>query len=154
MPHVKFTAPVDADVGKIWETLAAFGHISEWHPDIRHSEIVNSIEEGTPGAIRYLDMSDGTTIREELLLLDGHNMTLSYRFTDSPLPWSNYVCTIKVTSCSDAPSPTVTSSVSWSARFDVKVSGTELANEMLLRRMIMTSYHGLKSYLAVDGISE
>lgn len=45
MPHVTFTAPVDIGASRIWAILSAFGHIVDWHPDIRDSRIVNGLPE-------------------------------------------------------------------------------------------------------------
>lgn len=149
MPHVTFTAPVDTGASRIWAILSAFGHIADWHPDIRDSRIVNGLAETTPGAVRHLNLQDGGIIEEELLTLEPTSMTLSYRFTLSPLPWDNYVCLIKVEEQENA-TGVIDTLVTWSASFDVQESGKDAENEVLLRQMILTGYNGLRTFCSLN----
>ncbi|WP_172741545.1 SRPBCC family protein [Citrobacter youngae] len=146
MPSKNFTGPVEADIREIWTTLSGFGHIADWHPDITSSRIDNGMPETMPGAVRHLDMRDGNVIKEELLTLDPELMTLSYRFTHSPLPWDNYVCVIRVSEQKNA-AGTLVSQVCWSATFDVRNPGEEAINEARLHQMMVTSHSGLRAFL-------
>lgn len=146
MPRVNFTASVNKDAAIVWKTIAAFGQIADWHPDIKSSRIENGLSDTVPGAIRHLDMQDGNIIREELLALDNLAMTLSYRFLDSPLPWDNYVCALEVKNQQNS-SGALETQVTWFAEFEVQKRGTDAENEALLRQMILTGYNGLKSFL-------
>jgi len=91
-------------------------------------------------------MQDGNVIKEELLTFDPVLMTLSYRFTLSPMPWDNYVCVINVSEQKDAAGIFI-SEVCWSATFDVRNPGEEAINETRLHQMMITSYTGLRAFL-------
>ena len=92
MSHAVVKKTVHAPVDAVWETLSQFGGIEEYVP-----AIVSCVLEGSGlGARRTLVFGDGATVLEELVALDDRQRTLSYAILDSPLPFDDYLATIRV----------------------------------------------------------
>ena len=144
MPMVEFSAVLDSNVGNAWGVLKKFGEIHKWHPSIVESSIEDNQPDGLVGCIRRLTLADGAVVRERLLSVDDHNITLSYRFEEAPLPLDNYVATVKLASLTGQPK----TFINWSATFDLQDANTADAYQELIRELIMDGHNGLQLFLA------
>lgn len=140
---VELAAPPD----KTWEAIKDYDGLHNWHPAFASDEITKG-KNNAKGAVRVLTLKDGGKITEELLAYSAKGMNMKYRITDSPLPITAYVSTIKVTPSKDGGSV-----VTWSSTFKGKDAqpkeGTDDASLKKLVSGVYTSgFDNLKTMLA------
>jgi len=98
---------------KTWEMIKDFDGWQNWHPAIGSTDIPKG-KGNAKGTVRVLTTKDGAKITEELLVHSDKSMSYQYRITNSPLPVTNYVSTIKVVKSKGG------STVVWSSSFKAK----------------------------------
>jgi mxaD protein len=123
-----------------WETIKDFDGWQYWHPAIANTNIIKG-KGNTKGTVRVLTTGDGAKITEELLRHDDKSMTYQYKFTDSPLPVSNYVSTIKIVKTKDG------SAVVWSSSFVAKQGTTDEDAKKVITGIYTAGLDNLKSKL-------
>jgi Polyketide cyclase / dehydrase and lipid transport len=103
----KTTAP--GEPGKVWEIVADFCSIKDWHP------AVVDCQETTEGGdtVRTLSLKGGGKIKEKLL--DSDDESYTYEILESPLPVKNYKAKLWVEEDERSPDRTV---IHWDAEFD------------------------------------
>lgn len=143
MPMVEFSAVLDSDTGHAWSVLKKFGEIHKWHPSIVESSIEDNQPDGLVGCVRKLTLADGAVVRERLLTVDDRNLTLCYRFEESPLPLDNYLATVKLVSLTGQ-SKTF---INWSASFDLQDLNTAYHYQELIRGLIVDGHNSLQLFL-------
>ena len=149
-PTLSVTEKVElaAPAAKSWEAVKNFDGLHTWHPGFASTEITKG-ENNRKGAVRVLTLKDGgAKITEELLGWNDKKMMMKYRITDSPLPITGYVSTIKV-----APLKSGGSVVTWSSTFKGKsAKPKEGEDDASLKKLISGVYTGgfdnLKSMLS------
>ena len=83
---------LDAPIEKAWAAVRAFDGVVNWNPGVTGAKL----ESGTPtetGAVRHLDIADGSVYRETLLAHSDLDHFYTYDIIDSPLPVTNYIST-------------------------------------------------------------
>ncbi len=83
---------LDAPIDRVWAAVRAFDGVVNWNPGVTGAHL----ESGAPtetGAIRHLDIADGSVFRETLLAHSDHEHFYTYDIIESPLPATNYVST-------------------------------------------------------------
>lgn len=143
MPVVKFNATVQAEAGRVWKTLRQFGRISEWHPAISRSEIEENQPDGLPGCRRRLVLADGAVLREQLLMVDEGQQSLSYRFIESPLPVDNYVATVSLVPLSGRNETVIV----WRASFEARSQNEAQKMEESVMELITSGHKSLAEFL-------
>ena len=86
------SAVIGAPIDRVWAAVRAFDGVADWNPGVTGARL----ETGSPtgvGAIRHLDIIDGTVFRETLLAHSDLEHFYTYDILESPLPCSNYVST-------------------------------------------------------------
>ena len=81
---------IDAPIELVWNTVRRFDGVAAWNPGV----VAATLESGKPtevGAIRKLDIADGSIFRETLLAHSDLERFYTYDIIESPLPCSNYV---------------------------------------------------------------
>ncbi len=81
---------IDAPIERVWQTVRRFDGVAAWNPGVTAARL----EHGTAtevGAVRALDIVDGSLFRETLLAHSDREHFYTYDIVDSPLPCSNYV---------------------------------------------------------------
>ncbi|MBP2230247.1 uncharacterized protein YndB with AHSA1/START domain [Azospirillum agricola] len=107
---VRESARIAAPIGKVWEQVAAFCAIANWHPAVEGC----TLRQG--GAVeRELALKGGGAIEERLLASSDQKHRLRYTLLTGPLPVADYVSTIRL-SAVDAN----TTRVVWSSHFKAK----------------------------------
>jgi mxaD protein len=114
MSNVIETACVPMDAATLWQKIGAFGAVGNWHP------MLSSVDsEGdNVGSIRTAHGKDGSTQIERLLYFDATTHTYRYKMESTPMPINDYVGEFHVEDNGDG-----TSTVEWSAQFDVAEIG-------------------------------
>ena len=83
---------IEAPVDRVWAAVRAFDGVVRWNPGVTAARM----ESGTStsvGAIRHLDIVDGTVFRETLLAHSDLEHFYTYDIVEGPLPCRNYVST-------------------------------------------------------------
>ena len=81
---------IDAPIDRVWATVRRFDGVANWNPRVTNA----TLESGLPtevGAVRKLDIVDGSVFRETLLAHSDLEHFYTYDIIDSPLPCRNYV---------------------------------------------------------------
>ncbi len=81
---------IDAPIDKVWAAVRRFDGVANWNPGVTAAVL----ESGLPtevGAIRKLDIADGSVFRETLLAHSDLEYFYTYDIIESPLPCRNYV---------------------------------------------------------------
>ncbi|WP_428423107.1 SRPBCC family protein [Methylibium sp.] len=109
------TEKVDLPVApaKAFDTIKDFDGWQGWHPAVASTEITKG-KGNAKGTVRVLTTKDGAKITEELLSYSSSSMSYKYRITDSPLPVTGYVSTLKVAKAKGG------STVVWTSSFKAK----------------------------------
>ncbi len=90
--HVSRSMIIDAPIDRVWAAVRSFDSVAAWNPAVTNARI----ETGSPtatGAIRHLDIADGTVFRETLLAHSDVDHFYTYDILESPLPVTGYVST-------------------------------------------------------------
>ncbi len=81
---------IDAPIETVWQLIRRFDGVDRWNPGVSTA----SLETGAPtevGAIRTLEIVDGSVFRETLLAHSDIDRFYTYDILNSPLNCSNYV---------------------------------------------------------------
>ncbi len=136
MGSVKVVETVNASADQVWELFRDFGGIT------RFSQGIDSctVEGEGLGAVRTITMGGGLKLQERLEAFDDGGRTLSYAIIgDHPLPFDNYLSTVKVVDQGDA------CTVEWSSTYDPK--GTEDQASGLIQGIYKGGIAGIKKTL-------
>ena len=83
---------LDAPIEKVWAAVRAFDGVVNWNPGVSGARLESGHATET-GAIRYLDIVDGSAFRETLLAHSDLEHFYTYDILESPLPVTGYVST-------------------------------------------------------------
>lgn len=120
--HVTKSATIDADAGKVWDTVKNFDGLNTWHPAVAKDEIVSGTNNKV-GAVRLLTLKDGGTIKEKLLGYNAEAHMFKYSILEGVLPVSSYTSTFVVKSAGKGKA-----TVTWSGNFKRKNVGAKPAD--------------------------
>jgi NADPH2:quinone reductase len=104
---------IDAPIDAIWRLLRDFNSHESWHPAIATSRIEASEPADSVGAVRVFQLSDGSTLREQLIALSDRERQLTYCLLEAPLPLMEYVATLRLRQVTEGDRTFVT----WESRF-------------------------------------
>ena len=83
---------IDAPIEKVWQAIRRFDGVAEWNPGVTAARL-ESGQSTEVGAVRALDIVDGSVFRETLLAHSDLEHFYTYDIIESPLPCSNYIAT-------------------------------------------------------------
>jgi polyketide cyclase/dehydrase/lipid transport protein len=110
-----FTSSViDAPAGRVWAVIRDFNALPAWHPLIAESHIEGGLTADQVGCVRNFRLVDGGKLREQLLTLSDRDYQCTYSILDSPMPLTNYIATLQLTTVTDGDR----TFAEWSAQFD------------------------------------
>ena len=81
---------IDAPIERVWQTVRRFDGVDNWNPGV----VKASLESGAAtevGAVRRLEIVDGSLFRETLLAHSDLEHFYTYDIIESPLACSNYI---------------------------------------------------------------
>ena len=134
---------IEATVDRVWAAVRAFDGVVRWNPGVTAARM----ESGTStsvGAIRHLDIVDGTVFRETLLAHSDLEHFYTYDIVEGPLPCRNYVSTHQFLPVTDG---NLTLGI-WSGEFDCDPADEASLEEIVGDAIYRDGMRGLNSYLA------
>ena len=134
---------IEAPVDRVWAAVRAFDGVVRWNPGVTAARM----ESGTStsvGAIRHLDIVDGTVFRETLLAHSDLEHFYTYDIVEGPLPCRNYVSTHRFLPVTDG---NLTLGI-WSGEFDCDPADEASLEEIVGDAIYRDAMRGLNSYLA------
>lgn len=140
--HVYRSMLIDAPIERVWSAVRAFDGVSAWNPGVTAARM----ETGAPtavGAIRYLDIADGTAFRETLLAHSDLEHFYTYDILDSPLPVTGYVSTHRFLPITH----TGQTLGIWEGRFECDQSVAEEMDSIVGDAIYIGGMAGLNDYL-------
>ena len=81
---------IDAPIERVWQAVRRFDGVADWNPGVTAARLERGGSTEV-GAIRALDIVDGSVFRETLLAHSDRDHFYTYDIIDSPLPCRNYV---------------------------------------------------------------
>lgn len=96
MPHPYASGIVPAHADEVWRVVRDFNGLPTWHPAIATSELETGASPETIGAVRKLALTEGGTVREQLVALDDTGRRYTYDILESPFPIRSYRSTVRV----------------------------------------------------------
>ena len=134
---------IEAPVDRVWAAVRAFDGVVRWNPGVTAARM----ESGTStsvGAIRHLDIVDGTVFRETLLAHSDLEHFYTYDIVEGPLPCRNYVSTHRFLPVTDG---NLTLGI-WSGEFDCDPVDEASLETIVGDAIYRDGMRGLNSYLA------
>ena len=133
---------IEAPVDRVWAAVRAFDGVVRWNPGVTAARM----ESGTStsvGAIRHLDIVDGTVFRETLLAHSNLEHFYTYDIVEGPLPCRNYVSTHRFLPVTDG---NLTLGI-WSGEFDCDPADEASLEAIVGDAIYRDGMRGLNSYL-------
>jgi uncharacterized protein YndB with AHSA1/START domain len=121
---VNINSVIKASPDKVWEMISAIGGLDQWFPIIESCNVEGE-GEGV-GATRICVLGNGATLYERVEEIDHEAKRFCYTITESPMPISNYLGTVKLDSTADG-----NTELTWSAEFDVDEEHREEMSAMM-----------------------
>lgn len=90
--HVFRSMILNAPIDRVWAAVRDFDGVARWNPGVTASRLETGAATAT-GAIRALDIADGTVFRETLLAHSDADHFYTYDILECPLPVRGYVST-------------------------------------------------------------
>ena len=101
MAKIFRSSVINAPIDEVWARIRDFNALPDWHPAFTDSHIENDEPGDKVGSIRNFNLKDGGNIRERLLTLSDAKHLCSYTILESPLPFKNYVATLRLVTITD-----------------------------------------------------
>jgi hypothetical protein len=132
-------APVEA----VWAATRDFGALAAWHPAITRSFIEDDADPDAVGCIRFLQLQDGGSARERLLLLDDSRYRFAYNFETPAFPVENYVSTFELIPVTNGD----VTFAQWSATFDERSGDGGVYRDIISKAVFATGLAALAERL-------
>ncbi|MGB1885353.1 MAG: SRPBCC family protein [Gammaproteobacteria bacterium] len=133
---------IDAPIDKVWAAVRRFDGVANWNPGVTAAVL----ESGLPtevGAIRKLDIADGSVFRETLLAHSDLKYFYTYDIIESPLPCRNYVSCHRFIEITDGER---TLGV-WQGEFDCAEADAEQLEVIVGDMIYLAAQQALNQYL-------
>jgi len=144
MPHVFVSSVIPAAADTVWSVIRDFNALPDWHPGIAASRIEDDRPSDAVGCVRNFQLTDGGTIREQLLSLNDPNRTCVYSILESPLPISDYVATLRLLPITDGGQ----CYAEWSATFACAETDREAMVDIVGNGVFQGGFDALKQRFA------
>jgi hypothetical protein len=133
---------IDVRADQLWPVLRDFVGLTTWSNAVSAAHITNGKAPDQVGAIRHLDIVDGSVFVETLVALSDELMSLSYNIVEGPLPVTDYVATMRVYPVTAS----ACSYVTWSAEFDTPESEAEAMREVVGEQICAGGLQAMKAF--------
>ena len=134
---------IDAPADKIWSVLRNFVGLTVWSQAVSAAHITNEKAPDQVGAIRHLEIVDGSVFLETLVAFSDEAMTLKYDIVEGPIPVTDYVATMQVYQVTEGDMSYVT----WGAEFDTPDDQVDLMREVVGGQICADGLKALKTYI-------
>ena len=117
MPRVYYSTIISAPIEQVWEIVRDFNGLPKWHPGIKAGELEGDFDpDAIPvGAVRRLELPDGSSMREQLLAISEADCSFTYTMLDPEMKIKDYTASVTL-------SPIVATDetfAEWEAVFDM-----------------------------------
>ncbi len=140
--HVFRSMILDAALPRVWEAVRAFDGVSAWNPGVTAARL----DTGKPtetGALRHLDIVDGTVFRETLLAHSDLEHFYTYDIVEGPLPVTSYISTHRF-----LPITATNQTLGiWESRFDCAPDDAAQMDKVVGDDIYLGGMAGLNAYL-------
>lgn len=140
------SAVIDAPVEVIWAMLRDFVGLTVWSSVVSDAKMINDKQSDQVGAIRHLDIVDGSVFVETLVALSDEETWLRYNIVEGPLPVTNYVATMRLRPVTDGNR----TFVSWSAEFDTPDKHRDAMQKAVGGQICAGGLQAMKAYFEGD----
>lgn len=146
--HVFRSMILEAPLPQVWAAVRAFDGVVHWNPGVTAARL-GSGEPTAVGAVRTLDIADGTVFVETLLAHSDAEHFYTYDIVEGPLPVTNYISThrfIPITATGQ------TLGI-WESRFDCAPGDADEMDKVVGDQIYIGGMIGLNMFLkeAKDG---
>lgn len=119
--EVSHSVEVPVSAAEVWQTIAGFCAIQDWHPVVERC-----VEDNAGGAtMRTLTTVDGAVLVEKRVQYSDEGMSYTYEIVDSPLPVADYVSTLAVMDGMGG------ATITWSGEFTARGASDEEARAVI-----------------------
>lgn len=133
---------INASADKIWATMRDFIGLTVWSGAVTGAHITNGKAADQVGAIRHLDIVDGTIFIETLVAHSDEEMWLKYDIVEGPIPVTDYVATMRLYRVTATDQTYAT----WSAEFDCPDDQRDAMQEIVGNQICAGGLQSLKAY--------
>ncbi len=133
---------INAPVADVWCIMRDFVGLTAWSPSVTGAHITNNKAADQVGAIRHLDISDGSVFLETLVELSDNATYFKYDIVEGPLPVTNYVATMRLQPVTEGDK----TFASWSAEFETPDQHREDMTHVVGTLICAGGLAGLKAY--------
>lgn len=133
---------IDAPITKVWAVVRQFDGVVNWNPGVTKA----TLESGLPtevGAVRKLDIVDGSVFRETLLAHSDLEHFYTYDILESPLACRNYVSCHRLIEITDGAR---TLSV-WQGEFDCEQECEVELDDIVGNMIYLSAQQALNQYM-------
>lgn len=133
---------IDAPITEVWAVVRNFDGVVNWNAGVTAA----TLESGSPtqvGAVRKLDIADGSVFRETLLAHSDLEHFYTYDIIASPLPCRNYVSCHRFIEITDGDR---TLGV-WQGEFDCAEADAAELDAIVGDMIYLAAQHSLNQYL-------
>lgn len=134
---------IDAPADKVWSVLRNFIGLTAWSQAVTAAYVTNDKAPDQVGAIRHLEIVDGSVFLETLVSLSDEAMTLKYDIVEGPIPVTDYVATMQVFQVTEGDMSYVT----WGAEFGTPDDQVDLMREVVGGQICADGLKALKTYI-------
>ncbi len=138
MTNVTAKDTINAVADEVWKTLSSFRNVEKYIPMVKSTTVVGSGVGAKRTCIVPNESGGEGKIEEELKSFDNDAKTFSYSITSSPMPFVNYLGTVKVKDLGNG-----RCEVEWSSTFEPKGMPEEEVAKMI-KDIYLTGIDGLK----------
>ena len=133
---------INAPAETVWATLRDFVGLTVWSGAVTGAHITNGKAADQVGAIRHLDIVDGTVCIETLVAHSDEEMWLKYDIVDGPIPVTDAIATMRLYRVTATDQTYAT----WSAEFDCPDDQREAMRNVVGGEICAGGLQALKAY--------
>lgn len=140
MTRVYVSSVIPAPAANVWRRVRDFNGLPEWTPFVAESRIEQGLPSDKVGCIRNFILTDGGTIREQLLALSDYDMSCTYSILESPMGVEDYIAKLSLTPVTDG---NVTFA-QWQADFDCAPEREQALIDQIGKNVFQAAFNALR----------
>lgn len=141
--NVYVSSVIDAPIEVVWAAVRDFNALPKWHPNIRTSYIEDARACDAVGCIRNFQQHDGSTIREQLLMLSDREYRFCYSMLESELGLYDYISEFSLQKITDGDRTFTV----WTAQFRTDPGREQEKVTMVGQEVFQVGFDALKKKL-------
>ena len=143
MTQISASSVIPAPISEVWKVVGNYAAIDAWHPAVNGSAFQPGPAADQVDAIRQCDLDGGARLIERQTARSEADHSLSYAITESPMPMTNYVGTMRLRQITDGNQTLC----EWQASFDPS-PGAEDQLSGMMGQLYQAGFDSLKARFA------